>query len=234
MEAIRGLGVSEHEYNEAKEILRSKFCGQRRQLRGYMDELENMPTIRNSDVDTFEKFADLVQVTVVKLEAEGRSGELGDGALHSLLVKKLSERQVETYSRWLSEQQKKRTVLTLRDWLKEEVYIRFEATEMAQGVDPKPKENDGGRYRPFSRNYRARTTFTSRDVNKRSGSLGNTQLKPPCVMCEGNHGVWSCKKFSGMSVPEWAIAKEKHLCFRCLASDHLGRDCTRSKICTVQ
>ena len=80
-----------------------------------MDELDNMPTILNNDVDAFEKFADLVRVTVVKLEAEGRSGVLGDGALHSLLVKKLSERKVETYSRWLSEQQKERTVLTPRD-----------------------------------------------------------------------------------------------------------------------
>ena len=234
LEAIRGLGVSVHEYNEAKEILKSKFGGQRRQLRGYMDELENMPTIRNNDVDTFEKFADLVRVTVVKLEAEGRSGELGDGALHSLLVKKLSERQVETYSRWLSEQQKERTVLTLRDWLKEEVYIRVEAAEMAQGVDPRSKENEGARNRPFNRGYRTRTMFTSRDVNNRNGGVGNTQSKPPCVMCEGNHGVWSCKKFSDMSVPKrWVIAKEKRLCFRCLASDHLGKNCTRSKICTV-
>ena len=66
-----------------------------------MDQLENMPKIH--DVDAFKKFDDLVWVTVVKLKAEGRSGELGDGALHSLLVKKLLERQVETYSRWLSE-----------------------------------------------------------------------------------------------------------------------------------
>ena len=146
LEAIRGLGVSVHEYNEAKEILKSKFDGQRRQLRGYMDELENMPTIRN-DVDAFEKFADLVRVTVVKLEAEGRSDELGDGALHSLLVKKLSERQVETYSRWLGEQQKERTVLTLRDWLKEEVYIRVEATEIAQGLDQRSKECEGAGHR---------------------------------------------------------------------------------------
>ena len=105
LEAIRGFGISEHEYNEAKEILQSKFGGQRQQLRGYMDELRSKPTIRNNDVDAFEKFADLVQVTVVKLEAEGGSGKLGDGALHSLLVKKLSERQVEIYSRWLTEQQ---------------------------------------------------------------------------------------------------------------------------------
>ena len=37
LEAIRGLGVSEPEYEKAKEILIAKFGGQRRQLRAYMD-----------------------------------------------------------------------------------------------------------------------------------------------------------------------------------------------------
>lgn len=127
LDAIRGLGVTAPEYNEAKEILKAKFGGQRRQLQAYLDQLENMPTLKNNDIQSFERFADLVRVTVVKLEAEGRSGELGDGALHSLLVKKLSERQVENYSRWLSEQHKVRSVRALRDWLKEEVIIRVEA-----------------------------------------------------------------------------------------------------------
>ena len=82
-----------HKYNEAKEIFKSKFGGQQRQPRGYTDELENMPTIHNDGVeDASEKFADFVRVTVVKLKAEGHSGELGDGALHGLLVKKLSKR----------------------------------------------------------------------------------------------------------------------------------------------
>jgi len=55
------------------------------------------------------------------LQAEGRGGELGDGTLHSLLVKKLADSQVESYSRWLGEHKKDKSVLTLRDWLKEEV-----------------------------------------------------------------------------------------------------------------
>ena len=46
----------------------------------------------------FEKFADLVRITVVKLQAEGREGELGEGTLHSLLVKKLTEDKVQKYS----------------------------------------------------------------------------------------------------------------------------------------
>ena len=99
LDAIRGLGVTEPEYDEAKEILKTKFGGQPRQLQAYLDQLENMPALKHNDIQAFEKFADLVRVTVVKLQAEERSGELGDGALHSLLVRKLAERQVENYSR---------------------------------------------------------------------------------------------------------------------------------------
>ena len=109
LESIWGLWISEPEYEEAKEILQSKFGGQRRQLRAYMDQLENIPQLQSNDVQGFERFADLVRITVVKLQAEGRNGELGEGTLHSLLVKKLAENQVEKYSHWIQEQTHERS-----------------------------------------------------------------------------------------------------------------------------
>ena len=90
LDLIRGLGVSEAEYEEAKKILEAKFGGQRRQLRAYLDDLEKMQPLRAADVQGFQCFTDLVRVTVVKLQAEGKEGELGDGTLYSLLVKKLT------------------------------------------------------------------------------------------------------------------------------------------------
>ena len=38
LESIRGLAISEPGFEEAKDILQSKFGGQRRQLRAYMDQ----------------------------------------------------------------------------------------------------------------------------------------------------------------------------------------------------
>ena len=64
-EAIRGLGVTVHEYEEAKEILKTKYGGTRRVLRAYLDQLEQAPLIRSNDIHASEKF-----VTVVKLQAE--------------------------------------------------------------------------------------------------------------------------------------------------------------------
>ena len=41
---------------------------------------------------SFEPFVDLVRIAVVKLQAEERDGELGEGTFHKLLVKSLVER----------------------------------------------------------------------------------------------------------------------------------------------
>ncbi|PFX19092.1 hypothetical protein AWC38_SpisGene16530 [Stylophora pistillata] len=50
-----------------------------------MDQIEKIPPLKSNDVQSVERFADLVRIAVVKLQAEGRGGELKDGALHSLL-----------------------------------------------------------------------------------------------------------------------------------------------------
>ena len=91
LEGIRGLGVTVHEYEEAKEILKTHNGGTRRLLRAYLDQLEQAPLIRSNDIHAVEKFVDLVRITVVKLQAERRDGELEDGTLHSLLMKKLPD-----------------------------------------------------------------------------------------------------------------------------------------------
>lgn len=58
-----------------------------------------MVQLQSSDVQRFEKFVDLVRITVVKFHAEGRKGEHGKATLHSLQVQKPPEDQVEKYSR---------------------------------------------------------------------------------------------------------------------------------------
>lgn len=60
-----------------------------------MDQLERMGQLRSNDVQGFGRFAELVRITVFKLQEVGRKGELGGGTLRSLLVKKLTEGQVE-------------------------------------------------------------------------------------------------------------------------------------------
>jgi hypothetical protein len=53
-----------------------------------------MALLRNSDINGFERFSHLVCGSVVKLLAYGCDAELGEDTLHSLLVKKLTDRQL--------------------------------------------------------------------------------------------------------------------------------------------
>ncbi|XP_067051180.1 uncharacterized protein [Acropora muricata] len=60
-------------------------------------------------------------------------------------------------------------------------------------------------------------------------------MKPPCSLCHGfDHGVWFCKQFYEKGVDDrWQIAKERKLCFHCLARDHRGKDCTKARKCGI-
>ena len=179
-----------------------------------MDQLEQMPLIRSNDIHALERFADLVRITVVKLQAEGRDGELTDGTRHSLLVKKLPDRQLENYSRWLNERPRETSVVAFRDWLKDEVRFQVEAAEMANGIESKPVE--------YVRPPRAlKYQEQSRTRNFHAVAMRNEprNMKPPCSLCHGfDHGVWFCKQFYEKGVDDrWKIAKERKLCFCCLA-----------------
>ena len=50
------------------------------------------------------------------------------------------------------------------------------------------------------------------------------------VLCHSfDHGVWDCKKFYNRGVDDrWKIEKERKLCFHCVASDHMGKDCPKA------
>ena len=225
LDSIRGLGVSEPEYKEAKEILNTKFGGQRRQLRAYLDDLERMHPLRAADVKGFASFTDLVRVTVVKLQAEGKVGEPGDGTLYSLLVKKLTGHQLEAYTRWMNEHSKERSVLSLRDWL--------------NGIESEESERTSRKHYPTKGGGRSNpSSFFMASGNQRDSPFdrdNGPKQKPPCSFCNGlHHGIWACRQFEQRSVEErWNFAKEKHLCFRCLNKDHRGKECRRSQPCKV-
>ena len=105
----------------------------------------------------------------------------------------------------MGEKKRERSVLNFRDWLKEEVRIRVEAVEMVHGVvdkdDGKRAEGSGGRGRLGERGY-GRSYF--------SGGTGSRVVeKPPCALCAGNHGVWSRKKFQGLSTEADGMLRRK-------------------------
>ena len=82
-------------------------------------------------------------------------------------------------------------MLSLRDWLKEDVRISVEAVKMAPGIVSEQAEvaRESGKH--VKRGDGSRTFFST-DSDQHRETLGP---KPPCMYCGGNHGVWSCSRF---------------------------------------
>ena len=101
---------------------------------------------------------------------------------------------------------------------------------MANGIESRPVE--------YVRPPRAmKYQEQSRTRNFHAVTMRNEprNMKPPCSLCHGfDHGGWFCKQFYEKGVDDrWKIAKERKLCFRCLASDHRGKDCTKARKCGI-
>ncbi|XP_044164891.1 uncharacterized protein LOC114973744 [Acropora millepora] len=99
---------------------------------------------------------------------------------------------------------------------------------MANGIESKPVEYVRP---PRALKYQEQSRTRNFHAVATRNELRN--MKPPCSLCHGfDHGVWFCKQFYEKGVDDrWQIAKERKLCFRCLASDHRGKDCTKARKC---
>ncbi len=55
-----------------------------------------------------------------------------------------------------------------------------------------------------------------------------------CLFCEGEHALDSCNKLAGKSHGEkMSFLKKKGICFGCLCTGHISRDCKERSICKI-
>ena len=124
-----------------------------------------------------EKITDILDMVIVNLEEA--DGELRNGVLYVTLQKKLSDTLLVRYHRWAFENRKAESVLTLRDWILQEVEFLATASETIHGCITRPD---------WKKKKNQQTFFGE----------GNKSESKACPTCEGRHAVWSCKKFKEM------------------------------------
>ena len=101
LKTIGNLGNSATAYHTAKERLERKFCGHHRQITLYLEEVDNFRPVCPSNYNEIEKFADLLDITIVNLKEANHLEELNDSLLYLKLQKKLSAFMISSYHRWI-------------------------------------------------------------------------------------------------------------------------------------
>lgn len=225
--SIENLGHSAHAYDAAMATLERKYGGARRQIAILMEEIENFRPVRHNHVaQDIQKFADVLTVCVVNLQDADMNDELKNGSFYMKVQSKLPANILSQYNRWVFENTKTESVLTLLQFVNQEAEFCVAASETVYGVTPNSsrikterdsRHFDDQKYRHTNREHR--TNFT------------NTFT---CKVCNGSHGVWQCEQYKSLPIASrWDKAKTLKLCFRCLGDGHRGGNCRRSRQCGI-
>ena len=210
---VKGLGYSSAAYEAAKTRLNRKYGGNRQQVQAHIDELRKMKAINSENPRELEKFADLVERTVVTLKENKHTSDLEGGTLYAIVLEKIPQSLLSQYYRWVKEKGKLESLEELQEWVAEEAEYQVQASEVKNGVS-----SAGGRQVKWPQSY-----FGTGDKRDR-----------PCKVCNQKHPIWKREVLKGMeNKKKWETAKKLGLCYRCLGKGHLGEECRWSKECGI-
>ena len=188
-----------------------------------MEDLEQFQQIQSGNAEELERFADLLDITIINLKEAGDHQDLGDGSLYIQLQKKLSQSLLARYHRWLFENNMTESVVALQTWVLQESHFQTIASETIKGLTGQTSNTH-------------LTQSTPNIVGERTFFIRTEACQPqpiqPCQVCRQKHRIWQCKVFKQEGVSErWNIAKRFQLCYRCLAEGHHGKSCQRTRQC---
>ena len=214
-ETVKGLGYSDHAYEAAKARLNRKYGGNRRQVQAHIDELRKMRPINADNPRELERFADIVERTVVSLKENKKFADLEGGTLYAIVLEKLPQALLSQYYRWIKEKGSLESLEELRRWVAEEAEYQVQASEIKHGLS---------------------SVGSVRGKSSTKSYFGTTEEKRdrPCKVCNQKHPIWKCDMFKGMEHrKKWETAKKLGLCYRCLGKGHLGDSCTWNRECGI-
>ena len=152
-------------------------------------EVDSFRPICPGNQKELEKFADLLDITIVNLKEANRSEELNDGLLYLKLQKKLPTSMLSTYHRWIFEKQKSESVESLREWVLQEAEFQTKALEAVYGLT---NTRQGQLETRRSRRENPHTYFGRPNVTESGTERQNLRV---CKVCSKSHGAWACPEF---------------------------------------
>ena len=85
---VKRPGYLDHAYEVAKARLNQKYGGNRQQVQAHINELRKMRPINTDNPRQLERFANIVERTVVSLKQNNKFANLEGGTLYAIVLEK--------------------------------------------------------------------------------------------------------------------------------------------------
>ena len=148
-----------------------------------MDELKNFKPIRVDHPKDVEKSTDLCDIAVINLKEENRTEELGNGTFYRKLLKKMPERMITQYQRWVFDKGKNENVENLRSFVIQEAEFQMATAETIRGL--------------HRTGNKAKTDHTYFGSSQQSNKV---KYEKKCVFCNLDHSLWGCVQFKQLDI----------------------------------
>ena len=102
---VKAPGYMDNEYEATKARLNQKYGGNRRQVQAHLDGLRKMRPIHADNPRKLERFANIVERTVVSLKENKKFADLEGGTLYATALEKLPQALLSQYYRWVKERE---------------------------------------------------------------------------------------------------------------------------------
>ena len=113
-------------------------------------------------------------------------------------------------------------LITFRYWLQQKAAVHERLLMSNTSNAAQSEKND---------KFRRHQVLAS-NVVKHSSSKVSSVRKDQYTLCDESQRIWKCSVFSSKSVKQRsALVREKQLCFICLQSGHMARDCSSKLKC---
>ena len=177
--------------------LQRKYGGDRRKVQTQIDELRKLKPFIEGDPKSMDKFADILEKTVVVLKDNSLHGDSGGGTLYGIVVEKLPENSLKQYYRWVKEQDKDETMETLKERVAEEAYFQMQASEVKHGFTSRSGDRKHEDSRWSRRDGKSSKSFGTslQEGNKHPNNLNEDgeRKRKLCRACGESHHIENYK-----------------------------------------
>ena len=219
---IDGFGYLGVHFDQAFASLQKRFGAPHIIVGAQIEKLSKHPQVKMHNSASIIEFSQVVNSFVSVLSAEKFFSDLQCSSNLSLVVSKLPINLRESWFGFI-ERLSVVNLITFRDWFQQKASVHERLLMSNTSNFTQLEKNDKLRKHQVLASNVVKTSNNNQSANVR---------KDQCPSCNQSHKIWKCSSFLSKSVKQRsAFVREKQLCFTCLQSGHMARDCSSKLKC---
>lgn len=199
-------------YEAAWRVLERKYNDSYRIKQALIDSLFNMTRCREETYDELRKVIDVTTSALRQLENMGEATQYWDMIIINVLTARIPYKTLDAWEQRRATDDEP-TLDKFLEFLEGKARGKISTANTQHDRERERKRE----FKPMASNSQRHSTAESSDKKPRADGERNTNQRPPCKCCNGEHALFRCPKLLAKSIDERVqFINDGGLCLNCL------------------